>query len=248
MLMILTCYTIHLLGLKILSFLYRGVPVQVRPEAPKSFNGLDQFNSTNVVIPTSIKFMSKVIKIIGGPNGSGKTTFAETFFAKSKQPIQFLNPDLIAAGFGPADPEKASFQAGRVLLAEIKDKIQKGHSFAFESTLSGLTYASIIKEAKKQGYEIIIYFVFLNKVSLNISRIKKRVEQGGHHIPTKTVRRRHLRCFENFWNIYRLLSDEWIILDNSKIKPKLIQKSRLFNKMSEREQTQFSKKAVKGFS
>lgn len=121
--------------------------------------------------------MNKVIKIIAGPNGSGKTTFAETFLVKSKQPIQFLN-----------------------------------------------------------------------KVSLNISRIKKRVEQGGHHIPTNTVRRRHLRCFENFWTIYRLLSDEWIILDNSKTKPQLIQKSELFNKMSKDEQIQFSKKAVKGFS
>ena len=89
------------------------------------------------------------------PNGSGKTTFAETYINNSKSNIAFLNPDLIASGFGTNDFEKASFQAGRVLLAEIKDKINRGESFAFESTLSGLTYARIIKQAKLKGYKII---------------------------------------------------------------------------------------------
>lgn len=153
--------------------------------------------------------MQPVLKIIAGPNGSGKTTFADTFIVRSKKSIPFLNPDLIATGLGPTLDDKASFQAGRVLLNEIKSKIQSKESFAFESTLSGLTYASIIKEAKVNNYKIIIYFIFLKKISLNISRIQKRVLQGGHHIPTHIVRRRHLRCFENFWNIYRELSDEW---------------------------------------
>ena len=124
--------------------------------------------------------MSKIIQIIAGPNGSGKTTFAETYINNSKSNIAFLNPDLIAAGFGTNDFEKASFQAGRVLLSEIKDKINRGESFAFESTLSGLTYARIIKQAKLNGYKIIIYFIFLDKISLNLARIKKRVSMGGH--------------------------------------------------------------------
>lgn len=188
--------------------------------------------------------MSKQIKIIAGPNGSGKTTFAETFLLKREVP--FLNPDLIAAGLGPSNFEKASFQAGRVLLTEIKEKILKGESFAFESTLSGLTYSNILRNAKNNGYEIIIYFLYLDKISLNIERIKKRVSLGGHHIPTITVKRRYLRCFNNFWNIYRDIASDWFILDNSKIKPKLVANYKNYSQLSDSQKVIFSKQFIKG--
>ncbi len=190
--------------------------------------------------------MSKIIQIIAGPNGSGKTTFAETYINNLKSNIAFLNPDLIASGFGTNDFEKASFLAGRVLLSDIKDKINKGESFAFESTLSGLTYARIIKHAKLKGYKIVIYFVFLNKISLNISRIKKRVSMGGHFIPTKIVKRRYLRCFDNFWNLYKDLSDEWSILDNSGNKPKLKSNHLNYNSLAAEEKNKFAANFLKG--
>ena len=102
---------------------------------------------------------------MAGPNGSGKSTFAESYFLRTKGNAVFLNADIIASGIGPLDSEKASFQAGRLLIHEVKERIQKGESFSFESTLSGRTWATTLKGARLQGYEITIYFLFLKSYS-----------------------------------------------------------------------------------
>ncbi len=190
--------------------------------------------------------MKKVIKIVSGPNGSGKTTFAESLLVRQQAAIPFLNPDLIAAGLDTGNQAAASFQAGRILLEDIKDKLSKGDSFSFESTLSGRTYAKIIEEARKNDYSIEIYFLFLQKVTQNISRIKKRVEQGGHHIPTQVVRRRYLKCFQHFWTLYRPLSDNWMIFDNSSTIPKLLLDKKSFDSLSSDSKLNFEKRFLKG--
>src|SRR6478609_4144978 len=105
---------------------------------------------------------TKKINIVAGPNGSGKTTFARSFLGRDSAVSVFLNPDLIAAGISPLDHEQASFQAGRVLLADIKNRLKNGESFGFESTRSGKTYLTLLKEARTQGYTVTIYFLFVS--------------------------------------------------------------------------------------
>src|SRR5687767_10103992 len=96
---------------------------------------------------------SPQINIVAGPNGSGKTTFAESYLVTTLENAVFLNPDLIAFGMSPGDSEKASFQAGRVLISEIKGRIEKRESLSFESTLSGKTWFPLLKRAKEDGYQ-----------------------------------------------------------------------------------------------
>lgn len=161
--------------------------------------------------------------IIAGPNGAGKTTFAREFLPREAGIVHFVNADLIAAGLSPLKPELAALAAGRLLLSELDRLAAARADFAFESTLSGLTYAARMREWKAAGYRIEIVFLQLASVRLALRRIGDRVKQGGHAVPAADVRRRFHRGWKNFKTTYRALADEWAVYDNSAERFKLIE-------------------------
>ena len=164
--------------------------------------------------------------IIAGPNGAGKTTFAREFLPKDASVVHFVNADLIASGLSPLRPELANLSAGRLFLQELDRLAKTRMSFAFESTLSGLTYVNRLKRWKVLGYRIEIVYLRLPSKSLALRRIATRVKQGGHNVPRADVVRRFDRSWLNFQNVYRLLADEWIVYDNSRSEPRLVERSR----------------------
>jgi predicted ABC-type ATPase len=161
--------------------------------------------------------------IIAGPNGAGKTTFAREFLPREAGIVHFVNADLIAAGLSPLKPELASLAGGRLLLKELDRLAAARADFAFESTLSGLTYATRLKKWKAAGYRVEIVFLRLASVRLALRRIANRVKQGGHHVPAADVRRRFHRGWNNFEKTYRTLADAWAVYDNSAEQFKLIE-------------------------
>ena len=83
----------------------------------------------------------KRILIVAGPNGAGKTTFATEFLLKEADCPTFVNADLMAAGLNPFRPGLAALRAGRLMLTMMDEYVNRGESFAFETTLSGLGHA-----------------------------------------------------------------------------------------------------------
>ncbi|MDP2371793.1 zeta toxin family protein [Rhodoferax sp.] len=157
----------------------------------------------------------KKIVIIAGPNGAGKTTFAREFLPNEAGCPIFVNADLIAAGIAPFQPETVAFRAGRLMLGEISTHFAAGRSFAFETTLSGRTYAPMIDRWRADGYTVKLIFLSLTSPEEAIARVAMRVRQGGHNIATETIRRRFEAGLIHFRETYRSRVDFWQLFDNS---------------------------------
>jgi predicted ABC-type ATPase len=167
--------------------------------------------------------VTKKIIIIAGPNGAGKTTFARSFLPEEAQCPRFINADLIAVGLSPFAPEAAAIKAGRLMLREIAECTERGESFAFETTLSGLVYVAHIREWRAQGYRVSLFFLALPDAEVAVARVAERVRQGGHHIPEDVIRRRFDAGLRNFEQAYKAAVDAWVKYDNVGESPVLLE-------------------------
>lgn len=118
-------------------------------------------------------------------------------------------------GSRPMHQKKAAMAAGRLMLRRLRELFSRRESFAFETTLSGRAYRSLLKEMKEADYRIELDFLWLPAPEQSINRVANRVTQGGHHIPEDVIRRRHSKGLVNLFSIYRPLLDRWSIRDNT---------------------------------
>lgn len=166
--------------------------------------------------------MSQRIIIIAGPNGAGKTTFARTFLPDEAKLPRFINADLIAAGLSPFAPEAAAIKAGRLMLEEIEACVARSESFAFETTLSGVSYRQRIRRWRALGYHVSLLFLCLPAAQTAIDRVATRVRQGGHDIPEDVIRRRFASGLRNFDTIFKAEVNDWALYDNAGDEPVLL--------------------------
>lgn len=155
-----------------------------------------------------------IIYLIAGCNGAGKTTFAKEFLPHEVKCLRFYNADEIARGLSPLEPSAGAIKAGRVLLNEIRQSLNRYETFALESTLSGKTYVRTFKHALSLGYELELHYLWLSNVEQAIARVRRRVRMGGHNVPVPDIRRRFKRSLNHLINDYLPLATRWAIWDN----------------------------------
>ncbi len=152
--------------------------------------------------------------VIAGPNGVGKTTFADRYLPHTIRQLEFVNADLIARGLSPYDPDAVAMEAGRMALLRIRQLIAGRHSFTWETTMSGRTAVGWLQAARESGYQIKCYFLWVTDVQTTLDRIQQRVAEGGHNIDPEVSRRRFYKTVQNFFLVYRQLFDSWKLIAN----------------------------------
>ncbi len=160
--------------------------------------------------------------IIAGPNGAGKTTFALRYLPQIAGCRNFVNADLIAYGLSPFDSVSAQYKAGRLFLREIYANIAKRVDFAFEATLAGRSHISLLKKLRQNGWQVVLFFLWIPDAAFSKSRIRERVRHGGHDIPDETIHRRYPRVMHNLVEAYIPLCDKVVCYDNSESEPVLV--------------------------
>lgn len=153
-----------------------------------------------------------------GTNGAGKTTLR----GFNKDSVQIvIDSDHIAMEINPENPRLADLEAGRKAVELFKFATKNQISFSMESTLSGKSILNRMKQAKEKGFYVRLHYIGVDKVSINLDRVKARVKAGGHFIDEQTIRQR----FEiSRKNLITALSfcDEALIYDNSAEAPEVV--------------------------
>ncbi|MFC4102723.1 zeta toxin family protein [Paenibacillus xanthanilyticus] len=151
--------------------------------------------------------------VFAGNNGSGKSTIRNLIIERLGVSV-IIDPDALARGIDRENPDRRKVSAGKEAIKLARECILHKRDFTVETTLAGGNVIRQMQEAKSKGFEVIMFYVGLGDVRLNIERVALRVRNGGHHIDTEDILRRHQTSMRNLLEHLNLI-DYLIVIDNS---------------------------------
>jgi len=104
----------------------------------------------------------------------------------------------------------------------LHSKLIEAHtSFSFESVMSHPSKIELLKRASNAGFRNYLYFIATEDPEINISRVKIRVNEGGHDVPPDRIISRYFKTLNNLIAAIRA-TNRAFIYDNSGAKATLI--------------------------
>lgn len=97
--------------------------------------------------------------------------------------------------------------------------------FCFETVLSTERNLKLLEKAKGAGYFIRCYYILTSDPTINVWRVRSRVESGGHDVPEEKIIARYDRALSLIKDLVKVC-DVCHIYDNSGTKPFRIFKKR----------------------
>jgi predicted ABC-type ATPase len=74
--------------------------------------------------------------------------------------------------------------------------LQARVSFSFETVMSSSDKVAFLQNAQQLGYRTYLYYIATDDPSINIARVKARVNQGGHDVPLDKIVSRYTRSLD----------------------------------------------------
>lgn len=114
--------------------------------------------------------------------------FPEEIF-KSAYKLRTNTIQLLSADMG----ERLAQIIADFLRKKLLDQKER---FSFETVFSHSSKLNIMKEAKKNGYKVYLYFVSTESPEINKLRVVSRRDQGGHDVSPDLIESRYYRSLE----------------------------------------------------
>lgn len=154
--------------------------------------------------------------LVVGTNGAGKSTFIANCLEKNILPkVEYVAQGFHNANyFSKMDEENLNLKRLKEFHKyKINKLIGEKSPFIFEHALSKKDVFEIIKNAKKNNYRIVSFYLNTDSPLVNIKNIKKRVIEGGHSCNIIKVFFRYYLSNKNYKHL-KELSDELYVFDN----------------------------------
>jgi len=155
-----------------------------------------------------------VVTMIAGPNGSGKSTLTRELISQGVELGRYINADEIDASLAGPPGEERSRRAQTLADEKRRECLEQGISFAFETVMSHPSKIEVLREARRRGYAVVIFFVALENPQLNVERVRQRVALGGHPVPEDRIVARYERTLGLLPEAISLC-DRAVLFDNS---------------------------------
>ena len=143
--------------------------------------------------------------VFAGVNGAGKSTLFKTGqwqHGPITADFPRVNPDeiLVESGWDWRDGA-AQLRAGKEAVRRIRRHLANRESFNQETTLTGHTIMRNIREARKAGFYIVMFYVGLDDPAIANARIEHRGRIGGHVIDPRIVEKRYQASLANLIDV-----------------------------------------------
>lgn len=153
----------------------------------------------------------KIAVFVVGANGSGKSTFIANLYEKGITNLAYLNADILQIKNNLDNPYVATKQT----MESVLDYMNKGLGFIYESVFSDVNKLELAQNILDNGYKLIAIYISTASPNINLYRVAKRVEQGGHNVPPEKIILRHEKTLRNIQAL-KDISSAFYQFDNSK--------------------------------